>query len=741
MSALTPKPVRETQRTEVANALERCSQIQIHDLPVTFSSRNATVTLPAVLVKFVTLSVLLRLDKPNKWQAALEEDWIPSPLFEWLGERTLGDLSEAIEVNPIPPNLFVQVLAERVGVVLIEMRQPHASAFIQQTIRRLLFHKGSVRDNGFVMGARYWKRFLRDREKSLRRRLREEVHERIAFAMGQLELTELAPRHWRPMPELSAENRAILDAAKRGEPHEKLEALKEAFEAGLFDFIADLLASTYSAHGRRGYHPVLMWKVVLAMMAMGEMEPGKFLDRVDDSDRLRLFLEVMSQEELPSARRIKGFLVERLASVAEYVVLWFNVELVTKGGLEMGDEFGTDGIEMQAQARTKSDAVGRHLKPVLEWLWSEIGEYLAGEGREELTAAEHEALLDALREVDWSSLGSARGSKGVILEAVRNALRGEVVTPESSGPRGKSEGRAGPVSATFRAVVTRVAQEFGERVKAIPGKDKFKKFNWDTFHDPECGALTKYGKTLYGFGMEFVIDLAYGLVWAFAVFPAGESFQPYITDFMLEFQSLHDLGEVKLTSDREFTIAYAMHKWHKERILHYGPRPSCRAKSMGIFTDADFEIHKHYAVCPNGKVLERKPKMNVRGLNHEWRYKAKKTDCDDCPLRAQCTTGKGPRMLGVNVYRDDMARHQARMEEAPEVTRDLMARHRSLVEGTVNNLKNHQGTKHALWKGLAMARLQFALAIVMLNLLKWHKVRHGELENLKEKRAREAAQA
>jgi len=98
-------------------------------------------------------------------------------------------------------------------------------------------------------------------------------------------------------------------------------------------------------------------------------------------------------------------------------------------------------------------------------------------------------------------------------------------------------------------------------------------------------------------------------------------------------------------------------------------------------------------------------------------------------------------MLGVNVYRDDMARHQARMEEAPEVTRDLMARHRSLVEGTVNNLKNHLGTKHARWKGLAMARLQFALAIVMLNLLKWHKVRHGELENLKEKRAREAAQA
>ena len=40
-----------------------------------------------------------------------------------------------------------------------------------------------------------------------------------------------------------------------------------------------------------------------------------------------------------------------------------------------------------------------------------------------------------------------------------------------------------------------------------------------------------------------------------------------------------------------------------------------------------------------------------------------------------------------------------------------------------------------------MARLQFGLAIVMLDLLKWHKIRHGELENLKDKRAREASVA
>ena len=59
----------------------------------------------------------------------------------------------------------------------------------------------------------------------------------------------------------------------------------------------------------------------------------------------------------------------------------------------------------------------------------------------------------------------------------------------------------------------------------------------------------------------------------------------------------------------------------------------------------------------------------------------------------------------------------------------------------LSNLRHHQGTKRAWWKGLTMVRLQFALAIVMLNLLKWHKVHHGDSENPKKRRAREAASA
>jgi hypothetical protein len=150
--------------------------------------------------------------------------------------------------------------------------------------------------------------------------------------------------------------------------------------------------------------------------------------------------------------------------------------------------------------------------------------------------------------------------------------------------------------------------------------------------------------------------------------------------------------------------------------------------NKGIFVEEDFEIHGTYAVCPNGKRLNRKPNIFVRGSSEQWRYKARQTDCGVCPLRSQCTTGKGSKMLCVNVYREDLAIHAERMKADPERTRDLMGRHRAMSEGIVNNLMNHQGARYAKWKGLAMARVHVGLAIVMIITLKRYKIIHNQLE-------------
>jgi hypothetical protein len=95
---------------------------------------------------------------------------------------------------------------------------------------------------------------------------------------------------------LSEADRAKLEAVRVAEPSERLQALDEAFGKGLFDFVTNLLAPSYSLLGRRPHHPLLLLKVWLAMLAAGSTSPAVFLRQVDDSVELRLFLEAMSHE-------------------------------------------------------------------------------------------------------------------------------------------------------------------------------------------------------------------------------------------------------------------------------------------------------------------------------------------------------------------------------------------------------------------------------------------------------------
>jgi hypothetical protein len=62
-----------------------------------------------------------------------------------------------------------------------------------------------------------------------------------------------------------------------------------------------------------------------------------------------------------------------------------------------------------------------------------------------------------------------------------------------------------------------LAAEFFERMKVFG-----EKFDSSVFYDPEGSAPTKRGKTVHGYGVQFLADVRFGLVWSFAVFPAGE---------------------------------------------------------------------------------------------------------------------------------------------------------------------------------------------------------------------------
>jgi len=731
--------IQKAQRKVADEMLRRCTEVEVVDLPVGYSLSHANATIPSLMVRWAVLSVLFQLDSARKWQATFNGRYLPDECLDWLGVRSLEALAACCRIDWMERGLFAKTLSEEVGRLLIELAQPRTSASIRQTIRQLFLRKATVDEKGgVVLHGKFWRCFLRQTEKPLSIKLKEELCHRIDFTLGQFDLAEAVPRRYRPLPELDEEQKRVLEAAVVDEPPERLKALEETFECGLFDFIPDLFATTYSLHGRRPYHPLLCFKVCLAMMVMGQTNPEEFYRRINDSLHLRLFLQVFRADELPTPRRIKAFLEEKLAPAIEFIVLWFNLKVLEEGSIEMGDEFGTDGMEMHAQARMKSDAAGLHLAPAIAGMLAVLQPFLKQQGRDSLTEDEQKELLEALRQLKWSELGNADKSKSAILDAVRNALEGHFVTPVKPRSPPASAEPEGAAAATFRELVQQLAGQFEQAIKAFGDK-----FGWSTLYDTQCGARTKYGKTVHGYSLQFLTDLKYGLVWSFAVFPAGQSYQPHIAAYVIDFQDTYGLGPIKLTSDKEFTNGDALHQWHQcEQPIHqYGPRANIPAESLGIFTEKDFKVYDDYAICPAGKILKCKPGVAERGSNKQHRYQAKKTDCEVCRLRPKCTKGKGQKILCVHIYRDDLNQQAERMKADPEKTRNLMGRHRAIVEGNVNNLKTHQAARFANWKGHAMANLQLGLAILLANALKWRKVKTGQLQPVKLKPREEAKKA
>jgi hypothetical protein len=722
--------IQRQQQQNAGRLFQRLEQVQVQDLVVHYCLEQSCVTLPGTLIRFLAVAVLFRLDSAKKWHMVLHRQLLPEPLRKWLNIESLAAMADVATVDWIPPAILLDTLTWRVADGLTRCALPQPAAVIRQTIAVLLLRDAKRCGEGITLDRNFWRRVAEKGQRPLSAAIQAECQQRIDFILGQVDLSEVVPGRWLDLPQLTVEERGKLEAARVARPHERLQALEAAFDEGLFDFVTQLLACSYSRQGRRAHHPLLLMKIWLTMVALGSTSPGEFLRAVDDSLQLRLFLEVMCHEKLPSERRIKGFVAERLSPVVEYLVLWHQFVLIGSQGIEIGPDFGTDAADMHDQARMKYDAAGKHVTGLLGWVIEECRRFCQASGGSGLDEEERAVLLRAFEELDWKSLGNSGRNRQGLIRAIRDILGGRFVTPGPSVVPLDCRPRDGPVPTDWATFARGLAAEFLARMKVFG-----QKFDHSVLYDPEGSAHTKRGKTVHGYGVQFLADLRFGLIWAFAVFPAGDGFRPRIAEWVIRTKHVFGWERMQLTSDREYTIAKAIHEWEKQQILHYGPRADIDEKKKSIFLERDFEVQEFYAVCPNGIHLKRKPNVFVRGSAEQWRYQATVKDCQGCPRRGECTTGKNPRMLSVNVYREDLEHHAARMKADPERTRDLMGRHRAVAEGIVNNLMNHLNMRHARWKGLALARVQVGLAIVILNTLKWYKIRRGELEPMKLKPA------
>lgn len=126
-----------------------------------------------------------------------------------------------------------------------------------------------------------------------------------------------------------------------------------------------------------------------------------------------------------------------------------------------------------------------------------------------------------------------------------------------------------------------------------------------------------------------------------------------------------------------------------EETTVLAPVPTAVNKA-GRFSKSDFVIDTdaHTVTCPAGHTISyvsKKPRQNIRPEQVVFMDESK---CENCPLRAQCLNGKGPRPIRIRADEKQIQEKRAK-QKASEWTDHY--RERSRVEHVNENMTRHGG--------------------------------------------------
>ncbi len=112
--------------------------------------------------------------------------------------------------------------------------------------------------------------------------------------------------------------------------------------------------------------------------------------------------------------------------------------------------------------------------------------------------------------------------------------------------------------------------------------------------------------------------------------------------------------------------------------------------------------------CPAGQRLTRRTRTNDRGLVI---YRYWSSECQTCPLKSQCTTGKERRVSRWE-HEDVLERAQAQLDRRP----DAMKVRRETVEHPFGTIKAWMGATHFLTKTLDRVSTEMSLHVLAYNM-------------------------
>jgi hypothetical protein len=230
--------------------------------------------------------------------------------------------------------------------------------------------------------------------------------------------------------------------------------------------------------------------------------------------------------------------------------------------------------------------------------------------------------------------------------------------------------------------------------------------------DPDARSMATSGKGtgVVGYNVQTAVDTHTHLIVAHEVTNVGND-RAQLAPMARAAKAGLEAETIEAIADRGYFNGAELLACHEDGITATVPRPETSGnRKKGMFVKADFAFDAEEDVyrCPAGKALTYRYTREEDGLmlRRYWQ-----NDCQDCPLKSKCTTGKERRITRWE-HEHLVEAMYARMEHDPE----LMTKRRSTVEHPFGTIKDWMGATHFQMRRLRNVRTEMALQVLAYNI-------------------------
>jgi transposase len=237
--------------------------------------------------------------------------------------------------------------------------------------------------------------------------------------------------------------------------------------------------------------------------------------------------------------------------------------------------------------------------------------------------------------------------------------------------------------------------------------------------DPEARCRRKGKQEVIGYQEHRVVDDAYGIITASETTDASVGEGRTLKTMVEQHKDNTDTKPVHVAADKAYGTAENYEYLHEQQIAPCIPHKHHTATNRKAYPNSKFTyiVDADHCICPAGEILKRQSKKpNVRG---QVIYRVKASTCHACEQCEACFGGKVGKQ-GKSVYRNRGQEYIVWADEClPKARRrQLLARRKSVVEGSFGDAATHHGFKRSRWRSWRRMKIQNRLIATLQNLRK-----------------------